>query len=114
DMPARMAHAHLVIARSGASTLCELAVIGRPAIFIPLPSATDDHQTSNADVFSKAGAAWRVAQRELTPQSLAQMLQDIFARPEELARRAEAARQFAKPDAASRLADIVEELGRAA
>jgi UDP-N-acetylglucosamine--N-acetylmuramyl-(pentapeptide) pyrophosphoryl-undecaprenol N-acetylglucosamine transferase len=114
DMPARMAHAHLVIARSGASTLCELAVIGRPAIFIPLPSATDDHQTSNADVFAKAGAAWRVAQRELTPQSLAQMLQDIFARPEELARRAEAARQFAKPDAASRLADIVEELGRAA
>lgn len=114
DMPARMAQAHLVIARSGASTLCELAVIGRPAIFIPLPSATDDHQTSNADVFANAGAAWRVAQRELTPQSLAQMLSEIFVQPAELANRAAATRQFAKPDAASRLADLVEKLGEAA
>jgi len=114
DMPARMAQAHLVIARSGASTLCELAVIGRPAIFIPLPSATDDHQTSNADVFANAGAAWRVAQRELTPQSLAQMLSEIFAQPDELAKRAAATRQFARPNAASHLADIVEKLGEAA
>jgi UDP-N-acetylglucosamine--N-acetylmuramyl-(pentapeptide) pyrophosphoryl-undecaprenol N-acetylglucosamine transferase len=114
DMPARMAQAQLVIARSGASTLCELAVIGRPALFIPLPSATDDHQTSNADVFAHAGAAWRVAQREFTPQSLAQMLSEIFAQPEELAKRAAATRQFAKPDAASRLADLVEKLGEAA
>ncbi len=110
DLPARIAAAHLVIARSGAGTLAELAAIGRPAILIPLPAATDDHQTPNADVFANAGAGWRVPQDQLTPQFLAAMLEQAFALPEDLAKRAAAARSLARPDAAARLADVVEGL----
>ncbi len=114
DLPARIAAAHLVIARSGAGTLAELAAIGRPAILIPLPAATDDHQTPNADVFANAGAGWRVPQEQLTPQFLAAMLEQAFALPEDLAKRAAAARGLARPDAAARLADVVEGLEQAA
>lgn len=114
DLPARMAAAHLVIGRSGAGTIAELAAIGRPAILIPLPGATDDHQTANADVFARAGAGWRVAQSELTPQFLAAMLEQAFAVPEDLAKRATAARSIARPDAAARLADVVTTLEKAA
>jgi UDP-N-acetylglucosamine--N-acetylmuramyl-(pentapeptide) pyrophosphoryl-undecaprenol N-acetylglucosamine transferase len=114
DLPARIAHAHLVIARSGAGTIAELAVIGRPAILIPLPAATDDHQTPNADVFADAGAGWRVPQDQLTPQFLAAMLEQAFAVPEDLVKRADAARGLARPDAAQRLADVVENLEKAA
>ncbi|HEY4125245.1 MAG TPA: undecaprenyldiphospho-muramoylpentapeptide beta-N-acetylglucosaminyltransferase [Rhizomicrobium sp.] len=110
DLPQRIAAAHLVIARSGAGTLAELAAIGRPAILIPLPAATDDHQTPNADVFANAGAGWRVPQDQLTPQFLAAMLEQAFALPEDLAKRAAAARTLARPDAAARLADVVESL----
>lgn len=114
DLPARMAAAHLVIGRSGAGTIAELAAIGRPAILIPLPGATDDHQTANADVFANAGAGWRVAQSELTPQFLAAMLEQAFAVPEDLAKRATAAQSLARPDAALRLADVVDTLEKAA
>src|SRR5205085_12269357 len=85
DLPARMAAAHLVIARSGASTVSELAVIGRPAILIPFPFATDDHQTANAAVFASAGAAWLMPQRHLSADALKDPLQKIFRAPEELA-----------------------------
>jgi len=114
DLPAHIAAAHLVIGRSGAGTIAELAAIGRPAILIPLPGATDDHQTANADVFAHAGAGWRVAQSELTPQFLAAMLEQAFAVPEDLAKRAAAARSLARPDAAARLADVVNTLEKAA
>ncbi len=114
DMPQRIAAAHLVIARSGASTISELAVIGRPAILIPYPFATDDHQTANAEVLANAGAAWAIQQRELTADGLAARLTEIFADPAGLARRAAAAKAAGRPDAAARLADVVEELGRAA
>lgn len=114
DMPARMAKAHLVIGRSGAGTVAELMVIGRPAILIPLPHALDDNQTPNADALVDAGGGWRVAQRDLTPEKLAAMLRDAFAQPEDLARRAAAAHTQAKPDAAQRLADLVDKLTRAA
>lgn len=114
DLPARMAVAHLVVSRSGASTISELTVIGRPAILVPFPFATDDHQTANAAVLADAGAAWLVQQRELTPEKLAQLLQNIFDDPDELARRAEAARALGKPDAACRLADLVDSLAEAA
>jgi UDP-N-acetylglucosamine--N-acetylmuramyl-(pentapeptide) pyrophosphoryl-undecaprenol N-acetylglucosamine transferase len=114
DLPARIAAAHLVIARSGAGTLAELAAIGRPAILIPLPAATDDHQTPNADVFANAGAGWRVPQEQLTPQFLAAMLEQAFAVPEDLAKRAAAARTLARPDATQRLADVIENLEKAA
>jgi UDP-N-acetylglucosamine--N-acetylmuramyl-(pentapeptide) pyrophosphoryl-undecaprenol N-acetylglucosamine transferase len=114
DLPARIAAAHLVIARAGAGTLAELAAIGRPAILIPLPAATDDHQTPNAEVFANAGAGWRVPQDQLTPQFLAAMLEQAFAVPDDLAKRAAAARTLARPDAAQRLADVVENLEKAA
>jgi len=114
DLPARMAKAHLVIGRSGAGTVAELMVIGRPAILIPLPHALDDNQTPNADALVEAGGGWRVAQKELTPEKLAAMLQIAFASPEDLAKRAAAAHAQAKPDAARQLADVVEKLARVA
>lgn len=110
DLPRRMADAHLVIARSGASTISELAVIGRPAILIPYPFATDDHQTANADVLAKAGGAWAIQQRDLTAAGLARLLQEIFADPAALAARAATTHALGKPDAAARLADVVEKL----
>jgi UDP-N-acetylglucosamine--N-acetylmuramyl-(pentapeptide) pyrophosphoryl-undecaprenol N-acetylglucosamine transferase len=114
DLPARMAKAHLVIGRSGAGTVAELMVIGRPAILIPLPHALDDNQTPNADALVDAGGGWRVAQKDLTPEKLAVMLQSAFAAPDDLAKRAAAAHSQAKPDAAQRLADVVERLARVA
>ena len=113
DLPRRMAGAHLVIARSGASTISELAVIGRPSILIPYPFATDDHQSANAAVLENAGAAWAMQQREVTAEKLANRLQNIFAKPAELESRAAAAHALGKPDAAARLADLVEKLGGA-
>lgn len=114
DLPARMAKAHLIIGRAGAGTVAELMVIGRPAILVPLPHALDDNQTPNADALAEAGGGWRVAQKDLTPQKLASMLQSAFAAPDDLAARAAAAHAQAKPDAAQRLADVVEKLARAA
>jgi UDP-N-acetylglucosamine--N-acetylmuramyl-(pentapeptide) pyrophosphoryl-undecaprenol N-acetylglucosamine transferase len=110
DMPDRMAHAHLVVARSGAGTVSELAAIGRPAILVPLPHALDDNQTPNADALVAAGGGWRVKQKELSPKKLASMLEATFADPADLARRAAAALTLGKPDATQRLADLVESL----
>jgi UDP-N-acetylglucosamine--N-acetylmuramyl-(pentapeptide) pyrophosphoryl-undecaprenol N-acetylglucosamine transferase len=103
-----------VISRAGAGTVSELAVIGRPAILVPLPHALDDNQTPNADILDRAGAGWRVRQSELTPEKLAELLTMAFSAPDDLARRAMAARTVARPDAAQRLADVVEDLARAA
>lgn len=114
DLPIRMAQAHLVIGRSGAGTVAELMVIGRPAILVPLPHALDDNQTPNADALADAGGGWRVAQKDLTPEKLASMLEAAFTAPDDLARRAAAAHAQAKPDAAQRLADVVDKLARAA
>jgi UDP-N-acetylglucosamine--N-acetylmuramyl-(pentapeptide) pyrophosphoryl-undecaprenol N-acetylglucosamine transferase len=113
DLPARMAAAHLVISRSGASTVCELAVIGRPAILIPFPFATDDHQMANAAVFANAGAAWLVQQRDLTEEKLSAMLEQILADPSALAGRARAAHALGRPDATARLADLVDHIAHA-
>ena len=110
DLPRRMADSHLVIARSGAGTVAELMAIGRPAILVPLPGALDDNQTPNADLLARAEAGWRVAQAELTPDALAQMLIKIFAEPRDLARRAACAHAIAVPQAAEKLADVVENL----
>src|SRR3954468_9061212 len=85
DLPKRIAETHLVIARSGAGTVAELMAIGRPAILVPLPGALDDNQTPNADILARADAGWRVAQRDLSPDSLAQMLTKLFADPLRLA-----------------------------
>ncbi|MDE2264380.1 MAG: undecaprenyldiphospho-muramoylpentapeptide beta-N-acetylglucosaminyltransferase [Alphaproteobacteria bacterium] len=110
DLPLRMVRAHLVIARSGAGTVSELATIGRPAILVPLPHALDDNQTPNADALVQVGGGWRVAQKDLTSEKLAGMLTAAFSDPQALAKCAADARKLAKPDATLRLADLVEKL----
>ena len=107
DIPARLAACHLAITRSGASTVSELGVAGRPAILIPYPFATDDHQTSNAEAFTQRGAGWVISQRILTPKFLADRIAALASRPDTLARAAEAARQEGRPDAAERFAELV-------
>jgi UDP-N-acetylglucosamine--N-acetylmuramyl-(pentapeptide) pyrophosphoryl-undecaprenol N-acetylglucosamine transferase len=109
-----MAWAHLVIARSGAGTVSELAVIGRPAILVPLPHALDDNQTPNADALANAGGGWRVRQSELTPKKLSEMLSDAFSSPDDLAKRAAAALTIAKPDGTAKVADAIQSLAGAA
>ena len=110
DLPQRMAEAQLVIARSGAGTVAELMAIGRPAILVPLPGALDDNQTPNAEILARADAGWCVPQRALTADSLAQMLGKIFADSLGLAQRAARAHALATPNAAGKLADMVDEL----
>lgn len=107
DLPARIARAHFVIARAGASTVSELAVIGRPAMLVPLPHSLDQDQAANAAFLEQAGAAETVRQENFTPQFLAQRLAALLAAPEELTRRAAAAKNAGAPDAAERLADLV-------
>ncbi|MFD1696487.1 undecaprenyldiphospho-muramoylpentapeptide beta-N-acetylglucosaminyltransferase [Roseibium aestuarii] len=108
DMPARIAQAHLVVSRSGASTISELSVIGRPAILVPLPGAIDQDQLANAVGLANAGAAWPIAQNELTPERLAVELTHLFENPDQLKAAAAAALSQGKPDAVRRLADLVE------
>lgn len=107
DLPARMAAAHLVVCRSGASTVAELSAIGRPAILVPLPHARDQDQAANAAVIGAAGGAFVVAQAELPPERLAAEIADLAAHPERLAATAAAARALGRPDAVERLADLV-------
>jgi UDP-N-acetylglucosamine--N-acetylmuramyl-(pentapeptide) pyrophosphoryl-undecaprenol N-acetylglucosamine transferase len=110
DMPQRIADAHLVIARSGAGTVSELACIGRPVILVPLPHALDDNQTPNAEALVAVGGGWRVAQSDFTPERISSKLLTIFADPDGLAKKAAAALTLAKPNATKALADLVEKL----
>ncbi|HEX8572631.1 MAG TPA: undecaprenyldiphospho-muramoylpentapeptide beta-N-acetylglucosaminyltransferase [Allosphingosinicella sp.] len=112
DMPDKLAWAHLVIARAGASTIAELTVAGRPAILIPLPSATDDHQTANAREMAKAGGGRTIAQRNFTPVELAKQMQKLGLEPAALTNAAMRAWSVGRPNAASDLADLVERTGR--
>lgn len=107
DLPARMAASHLVVARSGASTVAELSAIGRPAILVPLPHALDQDQFANAGVLAAAGGAVRLTQQEFTPQRLADEIAALAAAPQRLAAMAASARSLARLDAAERLADLV-------
>lgn len=106
DVPERLAAAHLVIARSGASTVGELTVLGRPAILVPYPHAIDDHQTANARAVDEAGGAWLMPQPAFTPEALASRLQSLLTQPGTLARAAGCARAAGRPDAATQLADL--------
>ena len=108
DMASRLSEAHLVIGRAGASTCCEIAVAGKPAILVPLKVALDDDQGQNARLLADAGGAEILSEDELTPESLAAVLRRLFEHPAELARMAAAARSVAVPDAAEKLADLVE------
>jgi UDP-N-acetylglucosamine--N-acetylmuramyl-(pentapeptide) pyrophosphoryl-undecaprenol N-acetylglucosamine transferase len=110
DVAARLAAAHLVIARAGASTICELAVAGRPSILVPLPGAIDDHQTANAQALAAAGAARVMPQPDFTAAALTATLTELCASSATLATMAAAAHIPAKPDATARLADLVESL----
>jgi len=112
DMPARIAAAHLVIGRSGASTVAELGIIGRPSILVPLPHSIDNDQKANAEVLAGQGAAWMIEQRDFTEEALAAKLADLFSRPETLNGAASAAKATGQPQAVTKLADLVEELGR--
>lgn len=112
DIAERLARASLVIARAGASTVAELAVSGRPAILVPLPDAIDDHQSANAHALTAAGAAWVIAQSALTPAALGTTIAGLLESPEALTRAAEAAVGMARPEAAIRLAELVEALMR--
>ena len=107
DMPERLAAAHLVICRAGASTAAELTIAGRPAILVPFPSAADDHQTANARALAEAGAGWLMPQSALTAEALAERLTALLSAPALLAKAAGCARAIAHEDAAGRLADLV-------
>ena len=85
DLSARLARAHLVIARAGASTVAELCVVGRPAILVPYAHAADDHQTVNARALDEAGAAWVMTESAFTPEALADRIGALFAAPDTLA-----------------------------
>lgn len=106
DAAERLAQAHLVIARAGASTVAEITAIGRPAILVPLPHAVDDHQSANAQRLDAAGAGWHLPQRDLGPASLAARLAPALADPAALCRRARAAREMGAPAADQALADL--------
>ena len=110
SLPEEMARAHLVIARSGASTVAELAVMGRPAILVPLPHAIDNDQLNNARRLAQNGGAWCMEQKDLTPDALAEVIGRLLASPDTLVRAAAAAKAQGRPDAVQRLADLVEEL----
>jgi UDP-N-acetylglucosamine--N-acetylmuramyl-(pentapeptide) pyrophosphoryl-undecaprenol N-acetylglucosamine transferase len=107
DVPARLARAQLVIARSGASTVAELTVMGRPAILVPYRYAADDHQSANARAVEAAGAAWVMSEADFTAEALSRHLAALMEAPESLAKAARAAHVLGRPDAAERLADLV-------
>ena len=107
DVPQRIARSHLVICRSGASTVAELTAAGRPALYVPYPHAADDHQTSNARAVENGGGGWVFPQPEFTPGALAGWLEAALEDPQALAAVAEAARTLGNPSAAERLANMV-------
>jgi UDP-N-acetylglucosamine--N-acetylmuramyl-(pentapeptide) pyrophosphoryl-undecaprenol N-acetylglucosamine transferase len=111
DMPAKLGDAHLVIGRAGASTIAELTAAGRPAILIPFPSATDDHQTANAREMERAGGARMIPQPDFTSDTLARQIEVIASEPEALANAAARSLSVGRPHAARDLADLAERVG---
>lgn len=111
DMQARLAGTHLFIGRAGASTIAELTAVGRPAILVPLPIATDDHQAANTREMVAAGGARAIRQTGFTPKELAKQIQAMAQHPHTLANAAHAAWNCGLPNAVSDLADLVESFG---
>jgi UDP-N-acetylglucosamine--N-acetylmuramyl-(pentapeptide) pyrophosphoryl-undecaprenol N-acetylglucosamine transferase len=112
DVPGALARADLVVARSGASTVAEIAAAGKASVFIPFPYATDQHQLHNARALERAGAARVIEERDLTPQRLADEIRALLGSLDRLAAMECAARDFSRPQAAERIADLIEELAR--
>jgi UDP-N-acetylglucosamine--N-acetylmuramyl-(pentapeptide) pyrophosphoryl-undecaprenol N-acetylglucosamine transferase len=107
DLPAKLASHHLVVSRSGAGTVAELAAIGRPSILVPLPGSIDQDQFANAGVLSQSGGALRILQSEFTSDRLACEISALAAEPGRLSAMADAARKAGRLDAAQRMADLV-------
>lgn len=107
DVPQRLASAHLIISRAGASSVAEITTIGCPAILVPYPFAADDHQMANAQALVGAGGAWLIPQNELTPEHFSARLEELFTHPEILAATAGNSREAGFHRAAARLADLV-------
>lgn len=110
DVPDRLAAAHLVICRSGASTVAELCAAGRPAIFVPYPHAIAGEQQANAEGVAEAGGGWVIPQKAFTPEALAVRLESLLSMPGALATTAAAAKTLARCEAASNLADLASDL----
>lgn len=110
DMPRRFEAADLVLARSGASTVAELAASGKPSLLVPFPQAADDHQRKNAEVLADAGAATVLLERDLTPERLQDTVMLMLRDREGLTRMSEQARKLAHPDATRRIAAMVREI----
>jgi UDP-N-acetylglucosamine--N-acetylmuramyl-(pentapeptide) pyrophosphoryl-undecaprenol N-acetylglucosamine transferase len=111
DMPDKLADAHLIIGRAGASTIAELTAAGRPAILIPFGAATDDHQTANAREMTKAGGARTIPQDEFVPETLARQIEAIAGDPQALSNAAARSLSVGRPHAARDLADLIERVG---
>ncbi len=112
DIPKRISHAQLVIARAGASSVADITVIGRPSILIPLAAAIRDEQTANAAALKAAHGAVVLQEKDLTPEALAQHIGKILSDPDLAESMAEAALKLGRPDATRRLAALVEKLGK--
>lgn len=110
DIARRISEAQLVISRAGASSLADISVIGRPAILIPYPHATGDHQSANARALLGAGAAFVLPEDRLTPESLAAEMTQILSQPDGALAMSQAALEVARPDATERLVELVLEL----
>jgi len=110
DLPKRLADSHLVIARSGASSVSELSVIGRPSILVPLKIAMDDHQRLNAEILTEAGAAERILEDDLTVEKATEVLTSLLSDPQRLTAMAGAAKGRMAAGAAAALADLTEKL----
>lgn len=107
DLAGELSKAHLVICRSGASSVAEVTTAGRPAIFVPFPSHSDNQQKMNAKALVKKGGAWMFDQSDFTPQKLADKIEDLILDPEQLFSASETARDMAKPDAARKLGNLI-------
>jgi UDP-N-acetylglucosamine--N-acetylmuramyl-(pentapeptide) pyrophosphoryl-undecaprenol N-acetylglucosamine transferase len=106
DMATQFQQADVLICRSGATTVAEVAAAGKAAIFVPFPFATDDHQRKNAEAFANAGAGRMILQKDLTPERLAGELEWFLEHPAEIARMEEASRKLGRPDAAERCVEL--------
>jgi len=112
DMPAAFAQADLIVCRSGAGAVAELAAAGKPAVLVPFPFAADDHQTHNAEAIERGGAARLVRDADMNGERLFQLVRELAGERGSLERMGEAARRFARPGAARRAAEILEEVAR--
>ncbi len=112
DLPERIAKAHLVVSRSGASTVAELMAIGRPCLLVPLPHALDNDQLENAKRLQEGGGGWYVRQQELTGERLGAELQRLLSSPDLLAAAAAKGKAMAEIEAVTKLADLAEELAQ--